>query len=322
VPSLTAQHVTITDGSGTLVWPSGGAGDAGTKAAAEASRAQATEARLNAVLDQTLGANKAKVQVNYDLNMDKVSQEKLAYDAEGVPLRDEQSGESLKGTGSVPSGSSGSQGNVPGYSASTGSAGGNNDYKQTSKKVDYGVGKTITKTDVAAGAIKKMQVGLILDSKLKYDAATQKSLESMIGSAAGIDSARGDTINTTVVDFPKVEEVAGSPVPAGMLGALKGIAIAIAAMLFLFFLSRYLKSREADVLMDEPSWLKQLPRPATTAVGPAPDVEMITAMTQIQEGAAKSFASDPRKKALQDVVDNEPDRVAAHLRSWITEDGV
>ena len=111
-----------------------------------------------------------------------------------------------------------------------------------------------------------------------------------------------------------------STVPAGMLGALKGIAIAIAAMMFLFFLSRYLRGREEDVLMDEPSWLKQLPRPASPVGVEAPNVQMMQQMDQMEAVAAK-FASDPRKKALQDVVDNEPERVAAHLRSWITEDG-
>ena len=321
VPELTAQRVTITDGSGTLVWPAGGAGGEGsTKAAAEAARAQATEARVNALLDQTLGANKARVQVNYDLNMDKVSQEKLAYDQNGTLLHEEQGDESLKGSGSVPSGSSGSAGNVPGYSATSGSSGGTNDYKQKSKKADYGVGKTITKTEVAAGAVNKMKVALIMDEGLKYTPQQQDSLKAMVSNAVGLDTARGDTIEATAVAFPKAEAVAGSPVPAGLLGAVKGIAVAIAAMMFLFFLSRYLRSREADVLMDEPSWLKQLPRPAAQAA-PVPDVESLQAMKQMQAAAAKSFATDPRKKALQEVVDGEPERVAAHLRSWITEDG-
>ena len=322
VPNLTAQRVTITDGSGSLVWPSGGAGgESGTKAAAEASRAQATEARINALLDQTVGANKARVQVNYDLNMDKVSQEKLAYDAKGTPISEEKGDESLKGSGSVPSGTAGTTGNVPGYSGATGSSSGNNDYKQNSEKTQYGVGKTITKTEVAAGAVNKMQVGLIVDEQLKLTPGQAESLQTMVANAAGVDSGRGDTISTTLMKFPAAEAAAGSAVPAGALGALKGVGVAIAAMMFLFFLSRYLRSRESDVLMDEPSWLKSLPRPAAQAALPVPDVESLQAMTQMQNQAAKSFASDPRKKALQEVVDTEPDRVAAHLRSWITEDG-
>lgn len=322
VPTLTAQRVTITDGSGSLIWPSGGAGEGGTKSAAEASRALTTEARINALLDQTVGADKARVQVNYDLNMNKVSEEKLAYDAKGTTLREEQADETLKGTGSVPSGASGSQSNVPGYSAANGSAGGTNDYKQNSKKLDYGVGKTITKTDVAAGAVNKMKVGLIVDESLKLTPQQQSSLQSMVANAAGVDSARGDTISTTVLKFPAAPAAAGSPVPPGILGAVKGVAIAIAAILFLFFLSRYLRAREEDVLIDEPSWLKQLPRPqAASPLGPAPDAEMLQAMNAMQAQGANPFAMDPRKKALQDVVDSEPERVAAHLRSWITEDG-
>jgi len=321
VPSLSAQKVTITDGTGALVWPSGGAGDNGSKAAAEAARAQATEARINGLLAQTLGANKARVQVNYDLNMDKVSKEKLAYDQKGTPLSTETSKETLEGSGSVPGGTSGSTGNVPGYSGANGtSGGGSNNYEQNSGKTAYGVGKTITKTDVASGAVNKMKVGLIVDSGLNLTPQAQQDLENMVANAAGVDAERGDTISTTAIEFPKAEEVKGSPVPAGALGALKGIAIAIAAMMFLFFLSRYLRGREEDVLMDEPSWLKQLPRPAAAVGAEAPNVQMMQQMDQMETVAAK-FSSDPRKKALHNVVDNEPERVAAHLRSWITEDG-
>ncbi|HMS71654.1 MAG TPA: flagellar basal-body MS-ring/collar protein FliF [Baekduia sp.] len=328
VPNRNGRKVTSTDGTGSLVWPNGGSGDSSSKAAAEASRAQATEARINSMLDQTLGANKARVQVTYDLNMNKVSEEKLSYDQKGTPLNKETSKETLEGSGAVPGGTSGSTGNVPGYSGANGSStSGNNNYEQNSNKTAFGVGKTITKTDVASGSINKMQVGLIVDQKWLDKAAegstpesVTNSLKSMVSSAAGVDAARGDEIKATAVEFPATEAAKASPVPAGMLGAIKGIAIAIAAMMFLFFLSRYLRGREEDVLMDEPSWLKQLPRPAGPIGVEAPNVQMMQQMDQMEAVAAK-FASDPRKKALQDVVDNEPERVAAHLRSWITEDG-
>jgi flagellar biosynthesis/type III secretory pathway M-ring protein FliF/YscJ len=34
-----------------------------------------------------------------------------------------------------------------------------------------------------------------------------------------------------------------------------------------------------------------------------------------------SVGPDPRRQALEQVISTEPERVAAHLRSWITEDG-
>jgi len=326
VPNLKAQDVTVTDSTGALMWPSGdgsSGSSSGDQAAAEASRGQATEAKLNAFLDATVGPGKARVKVNYDLNMDKVSQEKLAYDKTGTALHDATTTETLKGTGSVPSGTSGVASNVPSYSGATGASGTNNNYKQATKTQDFGVGKTITKTDVATGAIKKMQVGLVIDQSLKLTPAQQTSLQSMVANAAGVDTTRGDSISTTVMAFPAVAVAKASPVPAGIMGALKGVGIGIATLMFLFFLSRYLGRREADELMDEPSWLRQLPRPPSPEIVlPESELQMAQALSAMPETAAtKSFATDPRKKALQQVVDTEPERVAAHLRTWITEDG-
>lgn len=326
VPQLKANDVMITDSTGALVWPSGDSagGDGGaTKAAAEASRARATEAQLNAFLDQTLGAGKARVHVTYDLNMDKVSQEQLKYADKGPALRAEKSKETLTGSGAVPGGTAGVQSNVPTYSGAAGGAGGNSKYLQTSGKTDYAIGKTIIKTDKASGGINAMRIGLIYDSSLTTGKAaiTQPALESMVKNAAGFVPGR-DALSSVAATFPKAAAPKPAmPLPPAMIGLVKGLAIGIGALLFLFLFSRYLKRRENDELLDEPSWLRQLPRPAETALIVPDDMQTVGGVAAIQAQTAASFANDPRRRALQEVVDSEPERVAAHLRSWITEDG-
>ncbi len=327
VPQLKISDVTITDATGALVWPTGDAGGSGggasTKAAAEAARSRATEAQLNAFLDQTLGAGKARVHVNYDLNMDKVSQEQLAYANKGPKLHAESAKETLKGSGSVPGGTAGVQSNVPTYSGATGAAGGTNTYTQTTGKADYAIGKTITKTDKASGAINAMRIGLIYDTSLTTgNAAIDKpALEAMVKNAAGFVPGR-DSLSSVAASFPKtVAPKPVSPLPPAMMGLVKGLAIGIGALLFLFLFSRYLKRRESDELLDEPSWLRQLPRPAEAQLIVPDDMQSAGGVAAIQASAAAAFANDPRRRALQEVVDNEPERVAAHLRSWITEDG-
>lgn len=327
VPQLKVADVTITDATGALVWPTGdagsGGGGTGTKAAAEAARSRATEAQLNAFLDQTLGAGKARVHVNYDLNMDKVSQEQLAYAGKGPALRAEKATETLTGSGSVPGGTAGVQSNVPTYSGATGAAGGKNNYKQSSNKTDYAIGKTITKTDKASGAVNAMRIGLIYDTSLTTGKAaiTQPALEAMVKNAAGFVPGR-DSLSSVAASFPRtVAPKPATPLPPAMMGLVKGLAIGIGALLFLFLFSRYLKRRESDELLDEPSWLRQLPRPAEAQLIVPDDMQSAGGVAAIQASTAASFANDPRRRALQEVVDNEPERVAAHLRSWITEDG-
>src|SRR4051812_9009720 len=84
VKGLKTDNVTITDASGTLLWPAGdGAGGAGVvagKQALEARYSRAMEADLNALLVRTLGPGKAQVKVTADLNADKTTLDQVTYD--------------------------------------------------------------------------------------------------------------------------------------------------------------------------------------------------------------------------------------------------
>src|ERR687891_793876 len=92
VKGLKTDNVTITDASGTLLWPQGeGAGGAGMvagKQAPEARFARALEADPNALLTRTLGPGKGQVSVTADLNADKTTQDEVTYDRRSrVPLK-------------------------------------------------------------------------------------------------------------------------------------------------------------------------------------------------------------------------------------------
>jgi type III secretory pathway lipoprotein EscJ len=102
VPNLKPSNVTITDASGSMLWPQDGAGDAGgtaSKPAAEARYAAGMQSTLGALIARTVGSDKAQVQVHADLNVDQSTQEKLAYAKKGTPLHQVKETESLKGTG-------------------------------------------------------------------------------------------------------------------------------------------------------------------------------------------------------------------------------
>src|SRR6185436_20037768 len=84
VKGLKKDQVTITDSTGQLLWPQGdtpGAGGAGGggKQAAETRFNRALETNLNSMLATTLGPDKARVQVNADLNVDQTTRDELKY---------------------------------------------------------------------------------------------------------------------------------------------------------------------------------------------------------------------------------------------------
>src|ERR1700710_1104056 len=156
VPNLKASSVTITDGSGTMLWPQGdGAGGSSdglpSKTAAESRYNASTQSAVQAMLDRTLGPDKAQVIVHSDLNVDKTDEQALHYDKKTVvPLTETKDTETLKGTAATTGGSTGSSSNLPNTIPTGNTSGsGNNDYKKTSTNTTNGVDKVITKTTKA-----------------------------------------------------------------------------------------------------------------------------------------------------------------------------
>src|SRR5690242_12049306 len=112
VKGLKTDNVTITDGTGQLLWPQGdgtaGAGGGATsKLAAETRYETAMQASLNALLVQTLGPGKARVQVKADLDVDKTSLEKVQVDGKPVAAKDTRETERLQGGGAGAGGTAG-----------------------------------------------------------------------------------------------------------------------------------------------------------------------------------------------------------------------
>jgi flagellar M-ring protein FliF len=324
VPGLKAQQVTITDGSGTMVWPSGdGSGSVdGTlpsKTAAEARYNAQVEGSLNAMLAQTLGAGKAQVQVHSDLNVDKTDEQQLTYAKKGVALAEKKQVESLKGTGAGATGAAGAASNLPGYAANAATGAGNNNYKNTTTDTQFGVDKKVTKTVKAPGSVNTLQVAVLVDKNAKLTTSDITALTNTLSGAAGINKARGDAITVSQVAFakqPAAAKAAGLPIPPAFAGILKGVGIGLGALLFLFFVTRHLRRREREALADEPSWLKALEAQQPRLQLPdAPDPVTMT-MPEV-----KIATSDPRRQQLDTIIHDEPERVAAHLRQWITEDG-
>jgi flagellar M-ring protein FliF len=324
VPGLKAGSVTITDGSGTMLWPradgsAGGADGLPSKTAAESRYNASTAAAVQAMLDRTLGVNKAQVVVHSDLNVDKIDQQELQYSGKVVPLTEKKTSETLKGTGATSGGTAGSGSNLPNTIAQNGTSGsGTNNYKNATTEVTNGADKTITKTTKAPGAVNKMDVAVMLDKSVKLTPAQLTQLKASIGSAAGLNIAgRKDTLNVTQGLAFAAQPAApkSGPIPAAFSGILKGVGIGLGALLFLFFVTRHLRRRERGELIDEPSWLKSLEAAQPKQLMPMPEFA--------QDGQATDVViatDDPRRRQLDNIIHDEPERVAAHLRQWVTED--
>lgn len=318
VKGLKNDNVTITDAAGTLLWPQGdGAGGAGMvagKQALEARFARAMEADLNALLTRTLGPGKGQVSVTADLNADKTTQDEVTYDRKGVPLKTQTETEKLRGGGVTTGGTAGSAGNIPQYSANAVGGAANSRYDRKTESTDWGVNKKVARTEVAPGAINKLNVALLVDEAVPAEVFA--SLEQTISSAAGIDTARGDTIQAAQVPFAKVETPKAGPVPTTLLGPLKWVGIGLASLIFLFFMGRHLRKREGEALQT-PAWLTSIEEPVSLA--------QLEQQTQIMSPPAPTITLPPRTpdanlQAIDQLMEREPERVAAQVKNWMAQD--
>jgi flagellar M-ring protein FliF len=315
VPGLSASKVTITDGSGALLWPtsSGTSGDSGGLPAAQSANQHYDSmmaAQVDAVLAQTLGPGKAQAVVNADLNDNQATQQSLHYTGKAIPLTQQKSTESLTG-GSGTSG--GVTGTIPAYAA-TGATGSSN-YKNTTSNTAFGVDKTITNSTIAPGAINRQTVSVLVNSSVP--ASSVPAIKNAVAAAVGLNPKRGDLITVSQLPFAKTTTTT-KPAAAGtskMIGYAKYGVIGLGALLFLFFTTRALRRREKETF-PQPTWLSELemPRPLAALGGGAGE-----AQTEIRQLASTGPTNVPRRQVEQ-LVEREPDRVAQQVRAWMSED--
>lgn len=311
VKGLKSSNVSITDGTGELLWPRGEGGSDGglSKQTVQARYESQVEAGLGALLTRTVGPGKAEVKVSADVNADQATKDELLYAKKGTPLKETVENEKLAGPAAGAGGVSGTTGNVPGYSqAAAGAVGAGQGYNRKSSTTQYGVNKTVVRTKVAPGAVNKLNVALLVDKSVP--AAEIPALQKAVASAAGIDPVRGDTLAVSQIAFAKVP-TAGVPGagPGGMIGYAKYAAAGLALLAFLFFSARQLRRREGEMLMREPQWLREIEAPTTLANLERP-----------RNVAALPERSDsPARQQVEELAAREPERVAQQIRTWMRD---
>jgi flagellar M-ring protein FliF len=320
VPGLQLQKVTITDGTGQLLWPSQNGeagGGASGKQSAEERYNDGMEASLDEMLAQTLGPGKAVVQVYANLNTNQTTQESLTYGKAGVPLQQSKNLETLTGSG----GGAGATGtaNIPAY-AQTG-ASGKSKYKHEVTGSSLGVDKTVTHSTEAPGEVESEHVSVLLDHSVP--ASSVGAIKEAVTNAAGIQPKRGDTISIGQMTFAKsTTPAAAGGASSGMLGYAKYALIGIASAIFLFFTTRALRRREQEGIDNDPPWLRELELPVRLSelereVPPRP---ADNAPTLVAAAASANGAGDPIRRQVEQLAESNPDRVAQQLRSWMQED--
>lgn len=318
VPGLKLNKVTITDGTGQLLWPSqdGESGGAGTsKQAAQERYDDSMQASIDAMLAQTLGAGKAEVQVYANLNTNQTTEESLTYGKKGVPLQQSKNLETLAGNGA--GGGAAGTANIPAYAQTGG--GGKSNYKHEVTASTMGVDKLVKHSTVAPGAVEDQHVSVLLDKSVP--AASIPAIKEAVSNAAGIQGKRGDTISIGQMTFAKPAAAAAAGPAGGMLGYAKYALIGIASAAFLFFTTRALRRREQEGVDEQPVWLRELELPIRLS---ELEREVPTRPSETPQpalaGARSGGGPVPVRRQVEQLAESNPDRVAQQVRNWMQEE--
>ena len=129
--------------------------------------------------------------------------------------------------------------------------------------------------------------------------------------------ATGDTLSATQVAFAKPAVPKAGPVPTSLLGPLKWVGLGLASLLFLFFMVRGMRKREAENL-GTPGWLTEIEEPMSLA-----QLEARTAGAGLENAATAMLpprVADASLHQLDQLMEREPERVAAQVKQWMAED--
>ncbi|MFL5963053.1 MAG: flagellar basal-body MS-ring/collar protein FliF [Gaiellaceae bacterium] len=316
VKGLDAQSVTITDETGSMLWPqSGGDGGTGasTKLQADQLYAAQLSSQINTLLTTTLGSGKALARVNADLNVDKTSIDQVTYAKKGAPLTQQTDQEKLTSKGGGAAVPAGTSVNTPSPSyPAVGSSNSQSNYTHQTAQTTYGLAKKVQHTEVAPGSVRRLDVALLVDRSVP--AAQVAQLRRSVASVAGVVPARGDTLAVSRITFAKQTPatVAGSS-PLGFLqnplSLAKGGLAVLGSIVFLFLMRRTLKRREGEAVVAEPTWLREL--------------EGTVPLRELEEAPA-TFALPPSeldgfKTELEEIARRSPEALALQVNQWMKE---
>ncbi len=220
VTGLRPERVSVIDETGRLL-ADGAAPEDASGASSLDERKAAYEKRLRdqveAIVTSVVGPGHARVELNADFDLNRITQTSDKFDPEGRVVRSSQTREEQSASGDGGGGGAVSVGNeLPG---SKGSDGGSRDQNhKTEEIVNYEISRT-TKTEVTeAGRVNRISAAVLLDGiyakndkgEVTYQPRPKEEIDriaALVRSAIGFDSKRGDqveVVNLRFADTPAV----------------------------------------------------------------------------------------------------------------------
>jgi len=272
VNGLKPERVSVIDETGKLL-ADGAAQDNPLSGANSDERKLAYENRLRGevetIVSSVVGPGHARVQINADFDVNRITQTSDKFDPEGRVVRSSQTREEQSATSDNKEGTVSVGTELPGGRPQTEGAAKGDQSKKTEEIVNYEISRT-TKTEVIeAGRVNRISAAVLVDGiyakndkgELAYQPRPKEEIDriaALVRSAIGFDTKRGDQVEVVNLRFA---ETTPSPInePIGwmsylqftkddiMRGAEFGV-MAVLGLVVMFMVVRPLVRRIADLI--------------------------------------------------------------------------
>ncbi|MFK8003644.1 MAG: flagellar basal-body MS-ring/collar protein FliF [Polyangiales bacterium] len=331
VRGLDPDSVTLVDGEGRPVGD-GGEDELSDSIAYRQRVERDRERSLQNLLDSTLGAGIARVEVSADVNFRREERTEERYlpeesAARSFQIEEERDAATSQAAEGIPGAASNLPGGAPNEAGSS-TAG----LRRRSETRNFEVSKTVRHAVEPVGQLVRQSIAVVVDGTWEGETFTPRSEEEIARiteiaeSAAGINAERGDSLTVTCVPFSRTDTGPADPLALirpyepyfPYLGWLLGLLCVPVAI---FFARRWArerkKAKEEEAKLEEaksdPDSLQLLdPKEITPGgvremlLGSGDESEALLA-TEVQSIAAELAAEDPL-------------RAARIIRSWLSAD--
>ncbi|MFN2354746.1 MAG: flagellar basal-body MS-ring/collar protein FliF [Desulfopila sp.] len=266
ITGLTPENITVVDSNGVAL-------DAGLKEddeeylsvdrlAFQQKVENRLEMRAQALLDKTMGQDKAMVRVSATLDFSKVEKTQEIYDPDEPVVRSEQVSQQQDGAPPA-EGVPGVESNLQGVEPLQG---GEETSSSTSRTTNYEISKTVSTTVNPVGTLTQLSVSILVADKVipatqdnpettePLTAEELQSMESMVSAALGLVPERGDRIQVLSMPFStKPDEVmVAEPLPDNLLYEYLpfvkiGLVAVGALLLYLLLIRPLVKTMRGEV---------------------------------------------------------------------------
>jgi flagellar M-ring protein FliF len=362
VPALKTTRISIIDQAGNLLARGNGDPNDGYTASSNAEEQRvAYEQRVGRtveeMLERSLGTGRARVDVNSDMDFDKLTVTSESFDPDGQVVRSTQTVNDEHENAANGDAPITVQTNLPDGATPQGTAGtpGKDRAKRTEETTNYEISRKTTSQTRETGLVKRISVAVLVDGTYAANPAGERSyqprsveeldkLKKLVQSAIGYSEKRGDQVEVVNMRFAQPEEALGEPPPVlfgmnkqDLFRATETLVLTVVAILIILLVVRPLVTRMLEttretalasqrLLAEQAAMgMAALPSPMSMGALSGPNGMPGTAMAMMddqQESMIDISQVEGRVRAssmkkIGEIVDKHPEEAVAIIRSWM-----